>query len=91
MTRQKQPGIEALKAEFADKKELLADLDSGVISFPGSAFENREANARRRVDELEALTSSSFPKFESYRAPEIRGIANRGNRSEMMVFMESMN
>ena len=36
-------------------------------------------------------TSSAFLKFESYRAPGVRVIANRGNRSDMIVFIESMN
>jgi hypothetical protein len=36
-------------------------------------------------------TSSAFPKFESYRAPGVRGIGSRGNRSDMIVSIESMN
>jgi hypothetical protein len=30
-------------------------------------------------------------KFESYRAPGVRVIASRGNRSDMIGFIESMN
>jgi hypothetical protein len=51
-------------------------------------------NCRRSSADIRpsrAITSSAFPKFESYRVPGVRGIGNRGNRSDMIVSIESMN
>ena len=45
--------IESLKAELADKKAQLADVDSGQISLGGPFEENREAGIWRRITEIE--------------------------------------
>ena len=53
---QDRPDIEALKVELADKKAILADLESG--KFPsglGQPFEDREAALRRKIAEIESL------------------------------------
>jgi hypothetical protein len=47
------PDIEALKAELADKKAMLADIESGKISL-GSPFENRQIDIRRRIAQIES-------------------------------------
>jgi len=47
-----QHDLEALEAELADKKAMLADLESGRISL-GGPFENRETGVRLRIEELE--------------------------------------
>ena len=49
---QNQLDLEALKAELADKKALLADIESGKITL-GSLFENREVGIRRRISAIE--------------------------------------
>ncbi len=56
------PDIEALKADLADKKAILADIESGKHSLGGS-FENREIGIRRRIAEIE----SQIMKAESRR------------------------
>jgi hypothetical protein len=50
---QDQSDVETLKAELADKKIMLADIESGKVSL-GGPFENREAAVRHRIAEIES-------------------------------------
>jgi hypothetical protein len=45
--------IEALKVELADKRAMLADLESGKNWLP-NPWEGREAGLRRRIADLES-------------------------------------
>jgi hypothetical protein len=56
------PELEALKAELADKKAMLAIIECGDVSLGGS-FEDRDAGLRRRIAELEL----QLKKLDSHR------------------------
>jgi hypothetical protein len=45
--------IETLRAELADKKAMLMDIQSGKVTL-GAPYEDREANIVRRIAEIEA-------------------------------------
>jgi len=65
---------------------FVLNADEVLANGPQSQRINADALALAAT-----FPSSSFPKFESYRALGVYGIANRGNGSDMIVSIESMN